>query len=121
DVCSSDLVAIQKREQCQPPAAQARAFLFLYDEIACPHEYGFVEVDCCVEPVSLAQRAPQIRNFEKPEARHEMPQSVPDLVDDGAVGADDTRNVLEDHAECDCVLRQHAGEVYVRHDESGYL
>src|ERR1700733_5497918 len=80
-------VPIKKLEQGRAPASQSGALLFWHDQIPRTDEHGMVEIDRGVEPVDIAKNPPQIRDFEEPETRHQVPKPFPDAVDDGAVGA----------------------------------
>src|SRR5271168_4439494 len=50
-----------------------------------------------------------------------MPQTLADVVDDGAVRTGDSRSVLEHDAQRDGVLRQNSRETHMVHDETRHL
>src|ERR1700719_1938550 len=114
-------ISIKKREQNQPPAAQAGVFSFGHHEIARSHEPRLVEIDRRGETVRARQRAAQIRNFQKTKACNDVPQAFSHRVHHSASGPDDTRRSFKHDAERTGIARQHAHEVGMVHDESGYF
>src|ERR1700734_183360 len=116
-----DRIAIEKRKQREAPAPQSRSLRLGHNEIAGSHEQSLVEIDGGVESTGVEQCLPQIRNLEEPEARHQMPQALADIVDDGAGRTGNARRVLEYHAESDGVPGQNSGEVRMINDETRYF
>lgn len=114
-------IAVEKRKQLQAPAGESGVSFLVHDQISGPHEHRLIEIDRRLESMDLLEGPSQVRDFEESKTRNHLPQAVSHLIHDGASRAVDTRRVLEDDAERNGVPGQHAHEMGMCHDQTGYF
>src|ERR1700683_3327446 len=114
-------VAEQNRKQRQAPAMHGPAMRIMNHQISRSHELGGVDVDRKVEALRPAQGAPQVRYLKKSEARHQVPQSLAEMLDHRAVGSGYARGSLEHHAESNGLLRQYADKFRMVDEQPRHL